>query len=159
MTREIIRWSDRKNSPGWYVDESGCHIWVGGRAGSGYGGVRWNGRQTTAHRARYEREVGPVPDGMHMDHFVCNNPICCNPEHVRPVSVRENVLRSASVAAVYAAKTHCKRGHPLDGDNLAIEVTSGGRKVQRRCLTCHRASGRRTKARRRQERQQQREAA
>lgn len=77
---------------GWIVAENGCHIWQGARTG-GYGAVRVNGRMLRAHRARYEREVGPIPEGLVLDHFACDNRLCCNPAHVRPVTVRENVLR------------------------------------------------------------------
>lgn len=118
----------------WLVMENGCHIWQGDVARGGYGRVHVNKIQRSVHRVRYELEVGPIPHGMVLDHFVCDNPICCNPAHVRPVTVRENTLRGRGITATLAAKTHCKKGHPLSGDNLSpYERTVRG---ARRCKKC-----------------------
>ena len=135
-----VAWGERKNSPGWIIDGTGCHIWMGSRREGGYGWVWWNGHATPAHRARYEREIGPVPDGMMMDHFQCNNKACCNPRHVRPVTPRENTLRGDSIGALNAAKTHCKHGHLLEGRNLLVD---GVRRGWRLCRACHYARVRR----------------
>jgi len=118
---------------GWIVTDDGCHIWQGSVFPNGYGSVWHNGRNRPVHRARYEREVGPVPEGLVLDHFVCDNRLCCNPAHVRPVSQRENLLRSATTASINAAKDHCKRGHALSGDNLRVN-----RQLARVCLACER---------------------
>lgn len=79
------------------VDEkTGCWIWQ--RAGSvefgGYGGIS-NGRGnfTAAHKFVYEQVVGPVPDGLELDHL-CENKGCVNPEHLEPVTHSENVRRA-----------------------------------------------------------------
>lgn len=77
---------------GWIVVESGCHIWTGAIVG-GYGQVSVGGKRHRVHRYRYEREVGPIPEGLVLDHFACDNPACCNPAHVRPVTHWENTLR------------------------------------------------------------------
>lgn len=131
----------RKDCPnvGWMILENGCHQWMGGNNGSGYGKVWWDGRKQYIHRLRYEWTFGPIPDGLVLDHYVCGNRSCCNPLHVRPVTIRENVLRSESGPAQCASKTHCKRGHPLEGDNL---TPTGKRIGQRRCRTCERKSQR-----------------
>ena len=119
---------------GWIVAENGCHIWQGCRSTDGYGRAKIDGRMQQVHRIRYEREVGPIPEGVVLDHFACDNPSCCNPAHVRPATDRENILRGGGVSAVHAAKTHCVHGHPFSGDNLY--VTPAG---YRRCRTCDRA--------------------
>ena len=118
---------------GWIVAESGCHIWQGA-LNKGYGQVWVDGRMHFVHRVRYEREVGPIPEGMHLDHFFCDNGPggCCNPAHVRPVTVRENTLRGSAQSAQNAAKTHCPRGHPLSGDNLYVMPPTG----RRQCRAC-----------------------
>ena len=78
----------------------------------------------------YELMVGPIPDGLVIDH-VCNNRGCVRPDHLRPVTQRENILRGEGVAAKRARQTHCKRGHELAGEN--IRITSTG---SRQCLIC-----------------------
>lgn len=121
---------------GWVVAENGCHLWQGARTSHGYGTVKVGGRTQHVHRVRYEREVGPIPDGMILDHFVCDNGAggCCNPAHVRPATQRENLLRGNTVNAAHAAKAHCPQGHPLSGDNLYVQPSTG----KRRCRTCNR---------------------
>lgn len=86
------------------------------------------------HRFRYEREVGVVPEGMELDHFVCDNRRCCNPQHVRPTTHYENVLRGQSPTALNKAKTHCPKGHPYSGDNLIPYYTERG---TRSCNACN----------------------
>lgn len=89
---------------------TGCWLWFGAERG-GYGRL-WEGRHVEAHRWAYEHFVGPVPEGLVLDHFKCSNPRCVNPEHVRPVTRRENCLRSdTSRAAVQLAKRVCHVGH------------------------------------------------
>lgn len=148
MTGVFVEWlPGRKNTPGWVEDGAGCHIWVGCRNDRGYGSVRVNGRTISAHRARYEREVGPIPEGMELDHFACDNGpgCCCNPRHCRPVTRRENILRSEAQSAINAAKTHCKNGHPLTGSNLAPTVLK--QRGIRRCVECRNARARERYAR------------
>ena len=55
------------------------------------------------------------------------------PDHLEPVSHRENVLRGVSPAAAHHQKTHCPRGHELSDDNL---VPSSAKKGKRDCLEC-----------------------
>lgn len=97
------------------VEANGCWIWTGYRNHDGYG--IWTirpGLTVRAHRWSYEQKHGPIPQGLELDHFKCDTSSCVNPDHVRPVTHRENVLRSdKTVAAVNLSKTHCKRGHLL----------------------------------------------
>lgn len=89
------------------------------------------------YRVRYEREIGPIPGGMQLDHLCDNGPGgCCNPHHCRPATPRENTLRGRTLPAANARKTHCPRGHPLSGDNL---VPSRLAKGERKCRTCENA--------------------
>ena len=137
MIGAFIPWTDtprRSTSEfvGWVVAENGCHLWVGARNGSGYGHIRVAGVSKQAHVARYEREIGPIPAGLVLDHFVCDTPQCCNPLHVRPVTSRENTMRGRGACAQNARKTHCPQGHPLAGDNLVKHYP------HRTCLTCYR---------------------
>lgn len=121
-----------------------CWIWTGGCFASGHGRARVDGRQTTAHRAAWLQLVGPVPDDLHVDHLCCNPP-CVNPAHMELVTCGENVLRGTCPAALNARKTHCKRGHPLEGENLRILVSGN-----RNCRECERKMQRQRRARKRE---------
>ena len=132
----FVPWTPgRKNSPGWITNANGCDIWQGAKGGSGYPHVRVAGRDYIVTRLRYEREIGPIPGELPLDHFVCDNGAggCCNPFHCRPVSVRENNLRGTSFSSACAAKTHCPAGHPLSGENLIKSQLARG---HRDCRTC-----------------------
>ncbi len=84
-----------------------------------------------AHRWAYEFCVGPIPEGLTIDHL-CRTPRCVRPDHLEPVTQQTNTLRGVSVVAKNAAKTHCIHGHPFDNENTCL-VTAG-----RQCRTCNR---------------------
>ena len=77
-----------------------------------------------AHRFAYELLVGPIPEGLVLDHL-CRNRGCVNPDHVEPVTSRTNVLRG-----VEATAETCRRGHPFDECNT-YERPSGRRSCKR----------------------------
>lgn len=114
---------------------SGCWLWVGAlNPISGYGNF-WLGpkQPTNAHKAAYLLLVGPVPEGLEIDHK-CRNRACVNPDHLEPVTHRENFVRGAGPALTskrLRARTHCKQGHPLDGANLILQKNG-----KRNCREC-----------------------
>lgn len=118
----------------WVVFSGGCWEWAGATNGVGYGvlALGRNGPKVLAHRLAYEQWVGPIPDGLTIDHL-CRNPGCVRPDHLEPVTQRVNTLRGTSPSAAQAKQTHCKRGHPFDEANTHITTTG-----KRNCRTCHR---------------------
>jgi hypothetical protein len=120
-----------------------CWPWLAYRdKQEGYGEIRVAKKQMRAHRFAYELAHGPIPAGTQIDH-VCHNETdcpggpdcphrgCCNPAHLEAVSGAENTLRGKSFSAVNARKTHCNRGHALDGANVGRD--DRGRRF---CRTC-----------------------
>lgn len=111
---------------------TGCWMWLGykrcGYGMFGYGGRK--GRRIGAHRYAYQKLKGDIPDGMVLDHL-CRQRDCVNPDHLEPVTQKENCLRGFSPMARQARQEHCKRGHSLSGDNLYI--TPKGRRQCRLC--------------------------
>ena len=100
-----------------------------------------------AHRLFYTAIVGPIPDGLTLDHIWprCKNRACVRPKwdgdpdgHTEPVTEHENILRGNGRAALNARKTKCKHGHSLSGKNL-----STAKDGERRCLACRREITRR----------------
>jgi hypothetical protein len=103
---------------------TGCWLWQGTRHG-GYGYIQYKGRRQLVHRASYKVHVGPIPNGLEIDHL-CGVRRCLNPEHLEPVTHAENQRRKAET------KTHCVHGHEYTGDNVG--VTNGSRY----CRACRR---------------------
>ena len=95
--------------------------------------VYWTSqRGRRLHRAIYEKFVGPIPDGLTIDHL-CRNRLCVNPAHLEPVTLAANVLRGESLPAKNARKTHCPKGHPYDETNT--HITKQGWRI---CKACNR---------------------
>lgn len=117
------------------IAPNGCWLWLGQIAPNGYGKfwVREEQNNIGAHRWAYEHWRGPIPGGLEPDHL-CRVRHCANPWHLEVVTHKENSLRGKSPAAENARKTHCKRGHPLQGKNLLIVKTKQGK--TRHCRVC-----------------------
>jgi HNH endonuclease len=131
------------------VSQSGCWLWTAHCSRDGYGRL-WDGeRRVSPHRWIYSELVGPIPPGLEMDHL-CRTRNCVNPEHLEPVTHRENILRGVSPPALHARKTHCPQGHEYTAENTLVSSPRGVRV----CRTCKRASDRRYKARLRTGREQ-----
>jgi hypothetical protein len=121
--------------------------WISNRAAhsNGYTKIGYLGQTWLTHRFSYTVFIGDIPDGLQLDHL-CRQRACCNPEHLEPVTCRENLLRGDTLTAKEAAQTHCKEGHPLSGPNLYVRPD---RTKSRGCKTCRNASTRKSVERRR----------
>ncbi len=112
----------------------GCWLWTGKvdtRGGSGYGyPIVWRSNKPSgAHRLVYELEVGPIPQGLVLDHL-CRVRLCVAPHHLEPVTQHENELRKSW--RYRAKRKTCKAGHDMAINGV---VTSEGGRV---CRTCNR---------------------
>lgn len=118
---------------------TGCWDWQGNADTKGYALFSYRGKCRRAIRVSFQLFIGPIPDGLQLDHL-CRNHACVNPNHVEPVTSRENLMRGKTRAAENAAKTHCLRGHPLSGDNLYLRKRVSGDVIrfERFCRQCMR---------------------
>lgn len=113
------------------VDASGdCWEWTAAKNLQGYGKMKLPGGFQQAHRLSYELLVGPIPDGLVIDHL-CRNRACVNPDHMEPVTMRENWSRGFSPSAKISRTNHCRCGHEYD------RIYNG----KRRCSACDRRRG------------------
>lgn len=114
-----------------YNGPDGCWQWIGAVSDLGYGTVSLTGEKTKhAHRAVFELYYGPIPQGLVLDH-ICRNPGCVNPEHLEPVTQRENMNRGNSPSNVAKRTGYCGRGHALTPENVCIRANG-----HRLCRTC-----------------------
>lgn len=104
-------------------------LWTGALDRGGYARIKEGpgrlGGTLYVHRALYERFVGPVPEGMELDHL-CRVRHCVNPSHLESVNHQTNVDRGLS-----AKRTHCPQGHPHNEENT--HITKAGVQHCRRC--------------------------
>lgn len=127
----------------YFTETDGCWLWTGAPDGKGYGAVYYDGRAQRAHRAVYMEMVGPIPDGLVLDHL-CRTPACVRPDHLEPVTPAVNRARGLDLNWRKKAQTHCKNGHPFEGRNLIMRKKGG-----RDCRECMNAAQRRYQAKKR----------
>jgi hypothetical protein len=74
------------------VSENGCMIWTRRKNEKGYGRLRLrNGKMGYANRVALEQKLGrPIAHSMLALHS-CDNPSCCNPDHLREGTNAENM--------------------------------------------------------------------
>lgn len=109
----------------------GCWLWTGSKSTHGYGLFRRGEQTIQAHRAVYELLVGPIPDGLDLDHL-CRVRLCVNPAHLEPVTRQENVLRSLPFRRD-TRTAFCAAGHPRTPENVYLRRD---RPSGRNCRPC-----------------------
>lgn len=121
-----------------------CLVWQGKVDKQGYGRMYAYGQNSyLAHRWAYENFVGPIPEGMQVDHL-CRNPSCVNPSHLEAVTPLENTHRSLIARGLPISVTHCVRGHAYDEAN-----TRYLKRGWRACRACDRENQKRYREARR----------
>tara|TARA_R110002020_G_scaffold10785_4_gene40931 strand:+ start:823 stop:1386 length:564 start_codon:yes stop_codon:yes gene_type:complete len=121
------------------VAKNGCWNWRGHKSKAGYGMHSNRSKTIGAHRVSYVIHKGQIPVGL-VVHHVCNNPSCVNPDHLDAITQKENALLSSSPTALNKRKTHCNRGHSLEGEHMKLTWQRGS--YRRRCTICTRINSR-----------------
>jgi hypothetical protein len=115
-----------------WVEDGECWRWTAAFSNRGYSAYR----ESSGHRYSYAIHVGPIPDGLEIDHL-CRNKWCVNPDHLEAVTPSENTLR--------AKGDHCKHGHEYTPENTMLRQMPAGH-TTRRCRECGRNQWRKYKA-------------
>ena len=125
---------------------NGCLEWSLGTSKAGYGQISVNGKHVYTHRVAWELVNGPIPSGTHIRHYVCDNPPCCDPEHLRSGTPTENmgdmIAKGRGRSGIAnAVKTHCPSNHEYTEANTYVNAVTG----RRSCRKCGRNWYRRAK--------------
>lgn len=113
-----------------------CWRWLGARTPNGYGTFRFKNRTQPVHRWAYEEWVGPIPEGLEIDHL-CRTRDCINPDHLEAVTRAENMRRATPARGAdhgNGRKTHCPQGHEYTPENTYE------RRGRRYCRVCRKAA-------------------
>lgn len=124
-----------KNGPVHSTSGTPCWLWLGKLDKDGYGTFHVLRIDDKPVRCKAHNFLVQSPKGLVPDHL-CRNRACVNPEHIEHVTERDNILRGTGFAAVNAAKTVCKNGHPFNEENTWHHLDRG--KMRRTCRACAR---------------------
>lgn len=109
-----------------------CWLWQGRTNSNGYGYIYIANQRYGVHRLSYAWSVGPIPDGLVIDHL-CNVRGCVRPDHLRVTTQAENVLaeHSSTLARLRGEQVACIHGHAFTDAN-----TYRRKNGTRACRTC-----------------------
>lgn len=119
--------------------DNGCWQWLGYVRPDGYGSfMALNQRTVMPHRWLYLEIVGPIGDGLHLDHL-CRNRACVNPDHLEPVESGENTRRGIGPVVWHRVRAEeatgkCPGGHVWTPESTYYRPSDGFRE----CRICRR---------------------
>lgn len=114
------------------VNTNDCWLFAGTIDKQGYGRIKVTRESSReVHRLVYLDWIGEIPKGLVIDHL-CRNRSCINPEHLDPVTIKENILRGREARFGSRADTECGNGHKYKNNSFYVRTDNGSK----RCRQC-----------------------
>lgn len=85
--------------------DSGCLEWRGQHDKDGYGRIKYMKKDIRIHRFILEMKSGNLLDTNILTRHTCNNPPCCNPDHLLEGTSQDNVNDR-----VNSGRSNCSKG-------------------------------------------------
>ena len=123
------------------VDRKGpsdCWEWTGAKLPKGYGQCNWRGQTTQTHRLAYALSNPQNIPGARLVLHTCDNPPCCNPQHLWLGTAKDNTadMMSKGRQKFISRRTHCPRGHEYSEENTLWVWQRRRTYLARRCKAC-----------------------
>lgn len=118
-----------------------CWLWTAGTRWGGYAYFKSAGKGWAAHRFIYEMLVGPIPEGLVIDHL-CRVRACVNPDHMEPVTFLENLRRGFGPTMIQSQEDYCTSGHEYTPENTLWHKRYKSPLKTRKCRICYNANWR-----------------
>lgn len=113
-------------------EEKGCWMFWGALDKDGYGQISDAGHTVRVHKVMYEIKYGPIAEGLIAGHL-CDEKYpkdskhyrkCCNPDHIKPMSTKENIQRSVELGRYVVTSGAFKEGHGAGENNVTAILSS-----------------------------------
>jgi hypothetical protein len=119
------------------LSDNECWPWLRRKDRKGYGQLFFTRDNEKAHRVAFQVTNGPIPSGFCVLHH-CDNPICCNPDHLFLGTQLDNIKDMAEKGRgrnSMSGATHCFKGHEYTPENSFVWMQRG--RPTRRCKICY----------------------
>lgn len=93
------------------VREGECLVWVGAKTSKGYGCIKSKSGTRLTHRIVYKEIHGDIPDNIDVCHK-CDNPSCCNPDHLFSGTRKENMMDMVNKGRIAILPNNKKNSAP-----------------------------------------------
>lgn len=95
-----------------------CWEWTGCTTNGGYGHIKFCGKLILTHRLSWLITNGDIPVNINVCHS-CDNPKCCNPEHLFLGSQHDNVMDCSSKGRMRDCSGEANPNVKLSDDQVA----------------------------------------